>query len=183
MQVWNVLHTARWKYRTQKWCKKSPSAHHCTTLLGCIFATKARIDNQNKKKFVKQQYLHMSSQYGELRPTNSWDLLTSLGHPANFNGFHVLAASLHGTPVVGVSQTLWHWTDGTTYIWQGGHHVGNWPTFLVYYYNKSLCNTLCKMNTKELWKQCWPVFFSFLNFISFTWICLLLHFYMPTLVK
>jgi len=25
---------------------------------------------------------------------------------ANFNGFHVLAALLHGTPVVGVSQTL-----------------------------------------------------------------------------
>jgi len=28
------------------------------------------------------------------------------GIPANFNGFRVLAALLHGTPVVGVSQTL-----------------------------------------------------------------------------
>jgi len=27
--------------------------------------------------------------------------------PANFNAFSVLAALLHGTPVVGVSQTLW----------------------------------------------------------------------------
>jgi len=27
--------------------------------------------------------------------------------PANFNGFLVLAALLHGTLVVGVSQTLW----------------------------------------------------------------------------
>jgi len=27
--------------------------------------------------------------------------------PANFNGFRVLAALLHGTPVLGVSQTLW----------------------------------------------------------------------------
>jgi len=26
--------------------------------------------------------------------------------PANFNGFHILAALLHGTVVVGVSQTL-----------------------------------------------------------------------------
>jgi len=26
--------------------------------------------------------------------------------PANFNGFRVLAALLHGTPAVGVSQTL-----------------------------------------------------------------------------
>jgi len=29
---------------------------------------------------------------------------------ANFNGFRVLAALLHGTPVVGVSQTLRRWT-------------------------------------------------------------------------
>jgi len=28
------------------------------------------------------------------------------GTPANFNGFRVLATLLHGTPVLGVSQTL-----------------------------------------------------------------------------
>jgi len=34
---------------------------------------------------LKQQYLpHVSSQYGELRPTNGWDLLASLGHPSKF---------------------------------------------------------------------------------------------------
>ena len=34
------------------------------------------------RKFVKQQYvLHMSSQYGELRPTSGWDRFVSLGHP------------------------------------------------------------------------------------------------------
>ena len=49
--------------------------------------------------------------------------------PANFNGFCILAALLHGTPVVGVSQTLWHWTEGATYVRQGDHHVGHWPTF------------------------------------------------------
>jgi len=51
------------------------------------------------------------------------------GTPANFNGFRVLAALLHGTLVVGVSQTLRHWTEGATYIRQGGHHVGHRPTF------------------------------------------------------
>jgi len=51
------------------------------------------------------------------------------GTPANFNRFHVLAALLHGTLVVGVSQTLRHWTKGATYIRQGDHHVGHWPTF------------------------------------------------------
>jgi len=51
------------------------------------------------------------------------------GIPANFNGFRILAALLHGTLVVGVSQTLQRSTEGATYIWQGGHHVGHWPTF------------------------------------------------------
>ena len=37
------------------------------------------------KKLVKQQHLpHMSSQYGEVRPTSSWDPLASLGHPSKF---------------------------------------------------------------------------------------------------
>jgi len=37
------------------------------------------------EKLVKQQYLlHMSSSYGELRPTNGWDRLASLGHPSKF---------------------------------------------------------------------------------------------------
>jgi len=52
------------------------------------------------------------------------------GTPGNFNGFRVLAALLHGTLVVGVSQTD-VWTEGATYIQQGGHHVGHWPTFLI----------------------------------------------------
>ena len=30
------------------------------------------------------------------------------GTLANFNRFHVLAALLHGTLVVGVNETLWH---------------------------------------------------------------------------
>jgi len=62
---------------------KSPSANHCTTLSGYIFITKACIDN--RKKYVKWQYLlHMSSQYGERRPTNGWYLLASLKHPSKF---------------------------------------------------------------------------------------------------
>ena len=51
------------------------------------------------------------------------------GTPANFNGFRVLAALLHGTLKLGVSQTLRRSTEGATYIWQGGHHVGHWPAF------------------------------------------------------
>jgi len=37
------------------------------------------------EKLVKQQYLlHVSSQYGERRPTNDWDRFASLGHPSKF---------------------------------------------------------------------------------------------------
>ena len=37
------------------------------------------------KKIVTQQYLlHMSSQYGELRPTSGWDRFGSSRHPSKF---------------------------------------------------------------------------------------------------
>ena len=40
---------------------------------------------QSEKKIVKQQYLlHMSAQYGELRPTSGWDCFWSLGHHSYF---------------------------------------------------------------------------------------------------
>jgi len=80
MHVRNVLHTARWKYRTQKIAICAPSD---MSLSGYIFVTEAHIDN--RKNLIKQQYLlHMSLQYGELWPTNGWDPLASLGHPSKF---------------------------------------------------------------------------------------------------
>ena len=105
MQVWNVLHAARWKCSTQKTAKNATFGHHRTTLSGYIFATKACIDN--RKKIVKQQYvLQMSSQYGELRLLAAETCWRVWGTPANFNGFPVLAALFHGSLVAGVSQTL-----------------------------------------------------------------------------
>jgi len=50
-------------------------------------------------------------------------------HPDNFNGLHVLAALLHSRQVVSVSHTLRRWTEGATYVRQGDHQVGHWPTF------------------------------------------------------
>jgi len=49
------------------------------------------------------------------------------GTPSYFNGYHILAALLHGSQVVGISQTLRRWTEGATYVRQGNHHVGHWP--------------------------------------------------------
>jgi len=77
MQVWNVLHAARWKYRTQKLIKNC----HLGTIAQLCWA----ISLQLKKKLVKQQYLlHMSPQYGELWHTSGWDCFVSLGHPCKF---------------------------------------------------------------------------------------------------
>ena len=47
-----MLHAARWKCRTQKIAKNSPSGHHRTTLSGYVFATKACIDNRKITCFL-----------------------------------------------------------------------------------------------------------------------------------
>jgi len=142
MQVWNVLHTARWKCRTQKILKNSLSGHHRTTLSGYIFATKARVDNW--KKTYKQQCLpHMSSQCGELAAeicSRVW------GTQANFNGFCILAALLLG------------WTEGATYIWQGGHHVGIGPhSSLCLYLSLSSVIWLCWFGNSKGIQPCKPI--------------------------
>jgi len=92
------------KYRTQKIVKNSLSAHHRPTLSGYIFATKARIDNR-KKNFLSSNIsptcFHNMVNFGPLAAEiGSLDWST----PANFNGFRVLAALLHGTPAMGVAK-------------------------------------------------------------------------------
>ena len=81
----------------------------------------------------------LNSNISSTCPHNMVNLVAEIGPvvwgtPANFSGFRVLEALLHGTLVVGISQTLQRWTEGANYIRQGGHHVGHWPTFLVYFW-------------------------------------------------
>jgi len=78
MQVWNVLHEPRSKWRKN---------HHLRTIAQLCRAISWQLRHVSTigKKLVKQQYLlHMSAQYGELRPTSRWDPLASLGHPCKF---------------------------------------------------------------------------------------------------
>jgi len=111
--------------------KKLPSGHHCTTLSGYIFTNEACTGINNQKKNLLSSNISFRCPHNMVNfgPTSSWDWSGSLGTPANFNGFHILAALLHGTPVLGISQTLRHWTEGATYIRRDGHHVRHWPTF------------------------------------------------------
>jgi len=90
----------------KKIIKKSPSGHHRTTLLGYIFATKARIHNRKKNLLssnISFTCPHNMVNFSPLAAKICWRVG---GTPANFNWFRVLAALLHGTAVVGVSQTL-----------------------------------------------------------------------------
>jgi len=50
--------------------------------------------------------LQMSPQYGKLQPTNGWDRFGSLGTPANFNGFRVLASLLQRRHSLEANHTL-----------------------------------------------------------------------------
>ena len=93
-----MLLVARCKYGTQKTRQKSPSGHHRTTLSGYIFATMARIDNRKKNL--------LSSNISSRCPHNMVNFgLLAAEIISFFNAFRVLAALLHGTLIVGVSQT------------------------------------------------------------------------------
>ena len=84
------------------WC--GPSAN--LGLSGYIFATKARIDNQ---KILLNSNISPTCPYNMVYfglPAVEVASLVWACTPANFNGFRVLTALLHGTLVVGVSETL-----------------------------------------------------------------------------
>jgi len=132
MQVWNVLHAARWNTGRKKVAKNrylGTIAQSCRA----IFSQLRRLLTIRKKNLLSSNTSttcpHNMANFGPLTAEIGWPFCST---PANFNGFRVLIALLHGTPVVGVSQTLRRWTEGATYIRQGDHHVAHWPTFLVF---------------------------------------------------
>jgi len=86
-------------------CKKLPSEQDHITLLGCISAIKARINNRKKllNSNMSSTCPHNMANFGPLAAEICRRVWVT---PANFIGFRVLAALLHGTVVVGVSQTL-----------------------------------------------------------------------------
>ena len=78
-----MLLAARCKYLTQKVAKN----RHLVTIAQLCRAISSQLRHVSTigKKLLKQQYLpHMSSQYGELRPTSGSDRFISLGHPRQF---------------------------------------------------------------------------------------------------
>jgi len=80
--------------------------HRRTTLSACIFASKACINNRKKKNLLNSNISstcpHNLANFSPLAAEISSVVWGTL---ANFNGFCVLAALLHSTVVVGISQT------------------------------------------------------------------------------
>jgi len=94
------------KMQKGKIAKKSPSRHHRTTLWSLIFATKAHIDNLKNLLNSKNVFSTCPHNMANVGPLTAEIGLPVWGTPAHFNGFRVLAALLHGTLVMGGSQTL-----------------------------------------------------------------------------
>ena len=119
MQVWNLLHVARLKHTMQKIaiCQAiSSQLRHVSTIRKNLLSSSMSSTCPHNMNFSP-----LAAEIG----------LPVWGTPTNFNGFRILAALLHGSQVVSISQTLWRWTEGATYVLQGSHHVGHWPAFLV----------------------------------------------------
>jgi len=114
------------KYRTQKWRKKSPSAHYRSNLSGCIFTTKACIDNRKKflNRTISSRCPHNMANFGPLTAEIRWRVW---GTPANFNGLRVLASLLHRRRSPEANQTLrdvWSFPGLVRYIYICG---GSYP--------------------------------------------------------
>jgi len=108
MQVWNLLDVARWNTGRKKVAENC----HLGTIAQFCRAISSQLRHVSTiRKIVRHQYLlHMSSHYGEIRPTDGWDRLTSLGHPCKFQLVSRLGSVTARHLVLGVSQTLRRWT-------------------------------------------------------------------------
>jgi len=104
----------------QKIAQNWSSGHRRTTLSGYIFASKARFDNRKKL---------LNSNISPICPysmVNFRPLMAEIGSgvrgtPAKFQPVSRLGSVTARHSSSGHSQTLRHWTEGATYIQQGGY--------------------------------------------------------------
>jgi len=107
-------------------CKNYAKTRHLHTIVQLCWAISLQLRYVSTiKKIVKQQYLHMFSQCGELQPTNSWDWLTSMGNPSKFQpvsrlGFVTAPTSLNGSQRIFAWYLAVSWA-GTLYTFLGAH--------------------------------------------------------------
>ena len=121
MHMWNVLHAARWEYRTQKKIGKkiaicAPSHNSVWIYLRnwgmCVSTIGKYLLNNN----ISSTYLHNMVKFSPLAAEVDWRVW---GAPANFNGFRILASLLQRRRSTEVNQTLHD-------VWPSAEHK---PTF------------------------------------------------------
>jgi len=128
--------------------KKSPKIRHLGTIGQRCRAISLQLRHVSTigKKLVKQQYLLHSTYPHNM--ANMGPLAAEIdsvvwGTPANFKGFRVLAALLHGTVVVGVSQTLRRCTEGAPIFGRAAITLGIGPhsSFFCFVFSLYFCST------------------------------------------
>jgi len=78
-------------------------SHNFVGLYLCNEDTYRQLEKYLSNSNISSTYHHNMVNFG---PLSAETVSFVLGTLANFNGFDALAALLHGTPVLGVSQTL-----------------------------------------------------------------------------
>jgi len=98
--------------------KNWPSGYHRTTLPGYIFATKACIDNRKNNLLSSNIFPTCPHNMVNFGPLAAEIVSLVWGTLANFKAFasRQRYCTLHGSQVMSISQTLRHWTEGTTYV-------------------------------------------------------------------
>ena len=140
----NVLHATGWKYRTQEWRKKSPSAHHRTNLSSCTFASKACVDNRKSllNSNTSSRCPHNMANVGPLTAEIAlrvWGTPVNLNRtPVNFNRFRILASLLQRRRLPEANQTA----RSLAVSWAGALYIHFWgccPLTEFCYVQNSLC--------------------------------------------
>jgi len=86
--------------------KNSPSAHHRTTLSGCILQVRhvSTIGKNVLNSSISSRCLHSMANFGPLTAEICWRVW---GNPGNFNGFRVSASLLQRRRSLEANQTLY----------------------------------------------------------------------------
>jgi len=127
-EVWNVLHAACWNTGR----KNDAENRHLGTiaqLCRAISSQPRHVSTIGKKNLLNSNifltYPHNIVNFGGLAAEICWRVWDI---PANLTVSR-LGSNTARNSSMGVRQTLRRWTEGATYIRQGGHHVWHWPTF------------------------------------------------------
>jgi len=147
MQVWNVLeiggHTGR---------ENGAKNRHLRTIALLCRAMSSPLRNLSTIwKDLLSSNICPSCPYNTVNFGHSgWDRFVSLGHPSKFQRDSRLGS------VTAQPHCMRRWTDGATCIRQGGHHVGHWPRFLVFFYLPSIFYSSPNLSRRMI--KCLPYF-------------------------